>query len=114
MSSKAVAGWTRLTLIAVLALAACAPPASGQAELTRKVKTRVTPVYPELARRSNISGSVKVLVVVSSEGNVKNTRVVGGNPILVNAAVDAVKKWKFEPAKDESIGTVEFRFRPQD
>jgi outer membrane biosynthesis protein TonB len=43
---------------------------------------------------------------------VKDTKVIGGNPILVNAAVDAVKRWRFEPASDESTGVVEFKFDP--
>lgn len=85
-------------------------PALGQVELTRKVKTKVAPDYPALARRMNIHGKVKLLVVVSPNGNLKDAKVVGGNPILVDAAVDAVKKWKFEPASEESTGTVEFTF----
>ncbi len=85
-------------------------PAQAQDELARKVKTKVPPSYPELARRMNIRGTVKVLVVVSRDGTVKDSRVVGGNPILVNSAVDALKKWKFEPATEESTGVVEFRF----
>jgi hypothetical protein len=43
---------------------------------------------------------------------VKETKVIGGHPILVNAAVDAVKKWRYETASAESTGTVEFRFDP--
>lgn len=88
--------------------------AFAQSELTRKVKTRVKPAYPELAKRLNITGTVKVLVVVSPNGSLKDAKVVGGNPLLVNAAMDALKKWKFEPAKDDSTGTVEFKFRPQE
>lgn len=86
--------------------------AYAQGELTRKVKTRVAPAYPDLARRMSIRGTVKMIVVISPNGSLKDTRVVGGNPILVNAALDAVKKWKFEPAQDESTGTVEFNFQP--
>jgi TonB family protein len=89
-------------------------PALAQGELTRKAKTKVAPAYPELARRMNITGTVKVLVVVSPNGSLKDTKVVGGNPLLVNAAMDALKKWKFEPADSESTGTVEFKFQPQD
>jgi TonB family protein len=62
----------------------------------------------------NITGTVKVLVVVSANGNLKDTKVVGGNPLLVNATMDALKKWKFEPAESESTGTLEFKFQPQD
>ena len=87
--------------------------ASAQDELTRKTKTKVAPAYPELARRMNITGTVKVLVVVAPNGTVKDAKVVGGNPLLVNAAMDALKKWKFEPADSESSGTVEFKFQPQ-
>lgn len=84
----------------------------AQGELTRKVKIRVPPRYPDLARRMSIRGTVKMVVVISPNGSLKDARVVGGNPILVNAALDAVKKWKFEAAQDESTGTVEFNFQP--
>ena len=78
----------------------------------RKVKTKVPPSYPEIARKMGLSGTVKLEVVVMPNGNVKDTKVIGGHPILVSAAVDAVKKWKFEAASGESTGTVEFRFDP--
>lgn len=81
-------------------------------ELSRKPKNKVEPVYPDLARRMNIAGTVKLEVVVAPNGSVKSSRAVGGHPILVNAAMDAMKKWKFEAAPTESSGIVEFRFRP--
>ena len=84
----------------------------AQETLDRKVRNKVTPVYPDIARKINLSGAVKLEVVVAANGTVKETKVIGGNPILVNAAVEAVKKWKFEPASDESTGVVEFRFDP--
>ncbi len=87
-------------------------PSWAQTELTRKVKTKVDPPYPALARRLNIRGTVKVLVVVAPSGELKETKVVGGNPILVDAALDALKQWKFEPASESSTGTVEFKFQP--
>ncbi len=83
-------------------------------ELTRKPKTKVSPVYPELARRMSITGTVRLAVVVAPNGQVKNTKAIGGHPILVNAAMDAMKQWKFEPAPAESTGVVEFRFQPQE
>jgi len=112
---RAVAGRALAGLGAALLLVALSPaPAFPQAELTRKVKSRVNPTYPDLARHMNLRGTVKVLVVVSPEGTLKNTKVVGGNPILVNAALDALKKWKFEPSTEESTGTVEFQFQPSE
>ena len=90
------------------------PGRAQQDEITRKVKSKVFPSYPELARRMSIAGVVKVQVVVAPNGSVKSTKVVGGHPLLVNAAMDAIKKWKFEPASEESTGIVEFKFQPQD
>ena len=81
-------------------------------EISRRVKTKVQPVYPELARKMNISGTVKVQVVVAPNGSVKDAKVVGGHPVLANAAMDAVKKWRFEPATMESSGVVDFKFEP--
>jgi TonB family protein len=81
-------------------------------ELTRKIKSKVPPVYPDIARRMNITGTVRLVVVVSPNGAVKNTKVVGGHPLLVTAATEALKKWKFEPASEESTGIVEFKFQP--
>lgn len=80
--------------------------------LDRKIKNKVSPNYPEIARKMNLAGVVKLEVTVAPNGTVKDTKVIGGNPILVNAAADAVKKWRFEPANDESVGVVEFKFDP--
>ena len=84
----------------------------AQDVLNRKVKSRINPIYPEIARKMNLAGIVKLEVTVTPSGTVKDTKVIGGNPILVNAAADAVKKWRFEPANDESVGVVEFKFDP--
>jgi TonB family protein len=89
-------------------------PAADKDELVRKVKTKVAPVYPDIARRMNIVGTVKVMVVVAPNGSLKSSKAVGGHPLLVNAAMDAIKKWKFESATEESSGIVEFKFHPQD
>ncbi len=76
----------------------------------RKVKTRVAPAYPELAKRMNVTGKVKIEVVITPEGHVKSARVVGGHPLLVQACEDAVKEWKFMPASEETTQVVEFEF----
>jgi TonB family protein len=110
---------TATTLLAVSALAfgtAVFPslPAFAQEELSRKVKSKVAPSYPEIARRMSISGTVKLAVVVAPNGSIRDTKILGGHPVLVNAAVDAITKWKFEPASEETSGTVEFKFSPQE
>jgi TonB family protein len=88
------------------------PKAFGQEELTRKVKYKVAPGYPELARKMNIAGVVKVLVTVAPNGVVKDAKLMGGHPVLATAAIDAVRKWKYEAAPEETAGIVEFRFDP--
>jgi len=82
-------------------------------ELVRRAKTRVQPVYPELARKMNIAGTVKIEVVVAPNGTVKDARIMGGHPVLANAALDAAKKWRFEPAAGESSGVIDFKFEPR-
>lgn len=82
-------------------------------EIIRRAKSKVQPSYPELARRMNISGTVKVEVVVSPNGTVKEARVVGGHPVLASAALDAAKKWRFDPASAESTGVIDFKFEPR-
>ncbi len=87
---------------------------NGQgSELTRRAKTKVQPEYPDLARKMNITGTVKVEVVVAPNGTVKEARVLGGHPVLASAAVDAARKWRFEPAATESTGVIDFKFQPQ-
>jgi TonB family protein len=79
----------------------------------RKVRSRVEPAYPELARKMSISGIVRMQVIVGPNGNVRDAKVVGGHPLLISAAQDAVKKWKFEPASADSKEIIEFKFAPQ-
>jgi TonB family protein len=81
-------------------------------ETKRKVKSKTAPAYPELARRMNVSGKVKIEVVITPDGHVKSTRIVGGHPLLVQACQDAVKEWKFMPAAEETTQIVEFEFHP--
>jgi protein TonB len=103
-----------LCALMLTGLLAVFPPVTGQAQesLERKVKSKVEPAYPEIARRMGLTGTVKLQVVVAANGAVKETHPLGGHPILINAAMDAVKKWRFESASTESTGTVEFRFEP--
>jgi TonB family protein len=81
-------------------------------ELPRKAKLKVEPIYPEVARRMSIAGTVRLAVVVAPNGTVKSSKPIGGHPLLVNAATDAIRRWRFEPASTESSGIVEFKFQP--
>jgi TonB family protein len=59
-----------------------------------------------------ITGVVKIQVRVDKNGVVKETKLVGGHPLLANAAIEAIKKWRYETSPDETVGIVEFRFTP--
>lgn len=81
-----------------------------QPEIRRKVVSRVVPAYPDLARRTNLRGAVKLLLVVAPDGAVNSTEVIGGNPVLAQAAVAAAHKWKFEAAPQQTKEVVELKF----
>jgi TonB family protein len=78
----------------------------------RKVKSKVSPQVSDLARRMNITGKVRIEVVIAPDGHVKTSRAVGGHPVLVQSCLDAVKDWKFEPAPEETTQMIEFEFKP--
>lgn len=104
--------WMRpLVLASVLAIFGffSCHPACAQAT-ARKLKNRVEPVYPELAKRNNISGSARVELLITPDGRVKDVKVLGGHPVLVQAAIAAVMKWKYEPAAEESTVIIKFDF----
>jgi len=82
----------------------------AESEVTRKVVSRVAPVYPALARKLNLHGLVKLEVVIAPDGSVKFAEVTGGNPVLAQAAVDAVRKWRYEATPEQTHGLVELTF----
>lgn len=105
-------------LVLVLGGAAVAPhKASAQDNSAetgkRKVRARVTPEYPPLAKQMNMTGKVKLEATVAADGHVVSTRVLGGSPVLVSSAIEALKKWRFEPAAKETTEVVEFQFDGQ-
>jgi TonB family protein len=110
---KTIALWAVMTIglgMGVPKLPAQGKTEDTQTEIVRRAKTRVQPEYPELARRMNITGTVRVAVVVAPNGTVKEAKVLGGHPLLVNSALEAARKWRFEPAAAESSGIVDFKF----
>jgi TonB family protein len=114
-----VSSRTATALLVVLSIGLTVGPMQVRAqqsqseELVRRAKTKVQPMYPELAKKMSITGTVKIEVVVSPNGTVKEARVVGGHPVLAGAAQDAAKKWRFEPASVESTGIIDFKFEPR-
>jgi TonB family protein len=76
----------------------------------RAVRSRVQPVYPELAKRMRITGAVEVKVTVDADGKVNDAKALSGNRMLSPAAEDAVRKWKFAPGPGEATVQVEINF----
>jgi TonB family protein len=76
----------------------------------RKVKNSPPPEYPDLARRFNLHGTARVEVVILPDGTVKDVKALGGNPVLVEALVRAVRKWKYEPSDRTSVMEVKYDF----
>ena len=86
----------------------------AQDQQLRRVIHKTNPVYPPVLKDKNIGGLVRILVVVTSTGSVKQTEPLGGNPALVTATEAAVKQWRFEPAPNETREIVTLRFDPTD
>ena len=110
-----MAGHKRFARLAVAALFAsvfvAAPQMThAQDSGSRKIKSQVQPVYPDVARRMNIHGKVKLEVTIAPDGSVKNIRCLGGHPLLVQPSQEAVAKWKYEPAPKETTMLVEVNF----
>jgi len=94
----------------LVAVPAAAQQASQTQSSTRKLKLSTPPEYPELARKMNIQGVARVLLTVTADGRVVGVKELGGNPVLVSALVQAVRKWKYEAADRESEIEVRFEF----
>ncbi len=62
-----------------------------------KLIRKVIPVYPELAKRARISGTVRLVGVIAKDGTVEQLQVLSGNPLLVPGAVEAVRQWIYRP-----------------
>ena len=98
------AGWC-FTLVLAGALFAVYAAAD-----TRKPVVNPDPEYPEIARRMNISGTVKVELVIAPDGTIKSAKVLGGHPLLADAVQRALKKWKYAPAPSETTMQLDFKF----
>jgi protein TonB len=78
----------------------------------RKIVTRVEPEYPETLKRLYVGGVVRVEAVVSAQGKVETVQLLGGNPILGQSAMKAVKQWKYAPAAVREKIVVRLEFDP--
>ncbi len=104
-----------LAVLAVAAFVVVKPVASETQDPTsaeREVVTRVEPEYPETLKRLYIGGTVRVEAVVAANGAVVSTQLLGGNPILGQSAMKAIKQWKYSPANAKGKLVVQLEFDP--
>jgi periplasmic protein TonB len=77
------------------------PPVVHQLRISHMMEgnllVRVQPVYPQIARNARVQGRVVLAAVISKDGAIENLRVIEGHPMLVNAAIEAVKQWRYRP-----------------
>jgi TonB family protein len=97
-------------LAGALALCAGAAFAAGG---QRAIVSRVSPTYPELARRMHVAGTVVLLVTIQPDGKVSATKVESGHALLAPAAQDAVSRWRFAPAPEASESEIDINFTAQ-
>jgi TonB family protein len=115
---------TSLLLTSLISLASAqeATPQRVQVAAPRmadQIVKKVRPVYPPLARRARIQGTVILKVVINKSGDVENMQLFSGHPMLAPAAIEAVKQWRYkpyllngEPVEVETNVTVNFTLPP--
>jgi len=69
----------------------------GAQRMADLIMRKVEPVYPPLARAARIQGTVTLRVVINKSGDVENMQLISGHPMLVGAAIDAVRQWRYRP-----------------
>lgn len=107
--------WTALAFLVLVPVLMFTPSPSFSQEpapSVRKILTRVAPVYPAVAHSMSIGGTVKVVGLVAPNGTVKSVHVIGGHPMLADAAQKALLQWKFEAAPHETSEVIEMKFVP--
>jgi periplasmic protein TonB len=88
----------------------------SQMALEKYIVEKSLPEYPEAARKKKVQGLVRLHVILTTSGEIQSLDVIDGDPLLAQAALDGVRRWKFkpyllnsEPAEVDSQITVEFK-----
>jgi TonB family protein len=84
--------------------------ANAESKGARAIKTRMPPEYPAIARHMNLRGNVQLEVIIKADGSVKDVHVIGGHPLLAEAAARSVRQWRFEPAGQETTELLKVSF----
>src|SRR5205823_6002645 len=102
--------WVAAVLIGATLLVAPALRAQ-QDDTPRKVTRKVVPLYPDVARRWHLAGTVRMTATVAPDGAVKTIKTLGGNAVFVLAAQEAVKQWKYELSPKETVESIALVFK---
>src|SRR5215472_3597547 len=86
--------------------------AGNAQDTSRKVLKKVTAQYPSILKSKGIGGVVRLKVFIKADGSVRDTELIGGNPILAESAQKAVVQWKFTPASSETTMEISVVFDP--
>jgi TonB family protein len=89
------------------ALPSVAVPQESQAPRLLK---KVIPAYPEILKKMNVSGTVKVQVTIAADGSVKDVEVKGGNAIFIDSVSAAVRNWKFVSGERQRTADITVNF----
>ena len=76
-----------------------APDVQGGGLEPARLLRKVVPVYPPVAKAARVQGSVVIEATITESGTLDDVTVVAGHPMLIESAVDAVRQWRYEPAK---------------
>ena len=98
----------RVIRIVAVAVVLCSMALAEGSE--RQVVREQLPEYPVMLKKMGIGGTVRISALVAADGSVKGTKVDGGNPMLAELASNAVKKWKYAAASEQSSESIEFNF----
>ena len=93
--------WWILWLAVLPALCQDAPPPrvrESESVSQTRLLHRVAPVYPSRARSAHIQGTVRLEITIARDGAVRSARVLSGHPLLIPAALRAVRQWVYRPA----------------
>ena len=108
---KARVLWVLILFLPLLA-ASSIPSQAQNSDSDRKLLSRVEPDYPPVLRMRQIGGTVKLQITIAANGTVESAKVLGGNAILAESAVMAVKKWKYAATGATTTANVSLEFNP--
>jgi TonB family protein len=98
--------------IAFALLAAALALSAAAADPPRKIKDQVMPILPEMARHMTLKGTVRLEIEIGADGVVKSSKALGGHPLLIQSAEQAVRKWRYQPGPPAKT-IVEFNFHQE-